>query len=159
MPRLEKILGHLTSLLFILMIALVTIQVINRFTIQQVTPWTEELTRVAYIGLIFIGSIYAAVRREHVRVAVVFDALPAIARRLLHVAFSLISAAFMGVVAYGAIIYAQIGWTAPLPTMSWLKMGYLMAMVAACAVAMAVAFFVWGLKAPESPRQPTIENL
>lgn len=157
MRRLENTLGHLTGLLFLLMIILVTIQVGNRFVVRLPMPWTEELTRVSYVALIFVGSIVAAMRSEHIRVGVLYETFPAGVRQALHILFGLIATGFMVLVAYGAYLYAQIGWTAPLPTMAWLKMGYVQALVGISAIAMAVAFLVWTFKAKEPPRQTIAE--
>lgn len=159
MRRIEMVLGYLTALLFIVMIVLVTIQVGNRFVVRQPMPWTEELTRIAYVGLIFVGSVYAAMRSEHIRVNSLFDLLPGPVRRGMHIVFGLASAGFMGVVAYGAFIYARIGWTASLPTVSWITMGYVMALIAVCALAMSIAFLVWAIRAPTPPRQPLVEQI
>ncbi|MHA6689735.1 TRAP transporter small permease [Devosia sp. A449] len=157
MRRLENFLGHLTGLLFMLMIVLVTIQVGNRFVIRLPMPWTEELTRIAYVALIFVGSVAAAMRSEHIRVGVLYEIFPARVRQVLHILFGLVAAAFMILVAYGAYLYARIGWTAPLPTMAWLKMGYVQALIGVCAVAMAVAFLAWIFKAKEPPRHTIVE--
>lgn len=159
MQRIENILGWITFLLFVFMLALVSIQVGNRFSFQAVMPWTEELTRVSYIALIFVGSTYATLRNEHICMNALYDTLPNVPRRVLRIVSGLTSAGFMIVVAYGAIIYAQIGWTAPLPTANWLKMGYLMAFVAACSIAMAIAFAIWAFRVPEPPSQHFLEDL
>lgn len=157
MRRLENFLGHLTGLLFLLMIVMVTIQVGNRFVVRLPMPWTEELTRISYVALIFVGSVVAAMRSEHIRVGVLYEAFPPGVRHALHIVFGLVATGFMALVAYGAYVYAQIGWTASLPTMAWLKMGYVQALVAVCALAMAVAFLVWTFKAKEPPRQTIAE--
>lgn len=159
MRRLETALGYLTSLLFIVMIVLVTIQVANRFVLRLPMPWTEEMTRIAYVALIFVGSVYAAIRSEHIRVTSLYEVLPPAVRRGLHIVFGLASTAFMGAVAYGAFIYAGIGWTAPLPTVSWIKMGYVMALLVVCALAMGIAFLAWTIRAAEPPRKPVVEDI
>lgn len=157
MRRLTDILGNVTGLLFLLMIILVTVQVGNRFTLKLVAPWTEELTRMAYVALIFVGSVYAAIRSEHIRVAVLYEAFPHRVRHALHIFFCLTSAGVMLAVAYGAYRYSHVGWTAALPTMPWLKMGYVQALICVTSLAMATAFFSWAFRAQEPPRQAIAE--
>jgi TRAP-type C4-dicarboxylate transport system permease small subunit len=157
MRRFTDIIGHVTGLLFLVMIILVTMQVGNRFTFKMAAPWTEELTRISYVALIFLGSVYAAIRSEHIRVAVLYETFPMPVRQGLHILFCVVSAGVMLAVSYGAYRYAHIGWTAALPTMQWLKMGYVQGLICVTSIAMAFAFASWAFRAKEPPRQVIAE--
>lgn len=157
MRRFTEFLGHVTGLLFLLMIILVTMQVGNRFTFRLVSPWTEELSRISYVALIFVGSVYAAIRSEHIRVSVLYEAFPPLVRQILHVVFCVVSAGVMIAVAYGAYRYSHVGWTAALPTMPWMKMGYVQALICITSLIMAIAFLSWAFRAKEPPRQVIVE--
>jgi TRAP-type C4-dicarboxylate transport system permease small subunit len=158
MRLLESSLERAVLFLFVIMIVLVTIQVGNRVIVQQPIPWTEEMTRIAYVVLIFVGSVLAAVKSEHIRVTVVYEKFPKPVRRGLHLIFGLLSAGFMGIVAYGAYVYALVGWTAALPTVSWITMGYVMALMMISAIAMGLTNLWWTFTESEPRRMCLIES-
>lgn len=155
MKRLEQWLMRALFILLMLMIILVTIQVINRYGTKFSIPWTEELTRIAYILLIFIGSALATLQCNHVRVTGAAALLPAKAAKALAVFCALASSVFFIFVAYGAYRYTLVNLDSVFPTMSWLTIGYVMAIVFIMSLLMS-GLFAYQIFKPCPEKRPDI---
>ncbi len=140
MRLLERVLTMAIFILFVLMIVAVTIQIVNRYGTQFSIPWTEELARTAYILLIFIGSALATLRGKHVTVRSGLQLLKPLFRRRVEILAALASAVFFAFVSYGNYIYAGVNWDSTFPTMSWLSIGAVTAVVLAASGLTAVLF-------------------
>ncbi|MFV0335225.1 MAG: TRAP transporter small permease [Tropicimonas sp.] len=137
----ERVMNCILFALLALMIAFVTLQVVNRYVFQFSIPWTEELTRTLYILLIFIGSALATWQGNHVRVLTGVRRLPLRARRALAVFGALASAIFFGFVTYGFYIYMIVNWGAQYTTVLWLNVGHITAIILAASALTAGLFF------------------
>jgi len=142
---LEKFLTIIVTTLFVLMILLVTLQTVNRYGMKFSIPWTEEATRTAYVVMIFFGNALAVVCGNHVRVLSVIKLLPARGQRALGVTAAMLSAVFFGFVAYGNYVYTVVNWGAVFPTIPFLMIGYVGALVLVSSVLTAGLFFFCGL--------------
>lgn len=67
-PTLDKVLGFLINLSFILMIAVVLLQVIARYLLPWAPNWTEELARFCFIYLVSMGAALAVKDNGYVSV-------------------------------------------------------------------------------------------
>jgi TRAP-type C4-dicarboxylate transport system permease small subunit len=61
---------------FCLMLVVMAIQVISRYTLGLAVPWTDEVSRYLFLAEIFLGSVLALRYQEHIRVTIVTDRLP-----------------------------------------------------------------------------------
>lgn len=132
--------------LFVLMILLVSIQVLNRYGTGLSIPWTEEAARTAYVVLIFVGSALAVLRGNHIAVFSVVKLLPARAQSVLAAFAAVLSAIFFCFVAYGNYVYTVVNWDAVFPTMPYLTIGYVIAVVMASSVLTVVLFLCKALR-------------
>lgn len=146
MQFLERIMTLVIFALFILMIGVVTIQILNRYGTQFSIPWTEELARTGYILLIFIGSALATLRGAHVTVRTGLNLMGPRLRWFTEVAAALMSAIFFAFVSYGNFIYTRVNWDSMFPTMSWLSIGLVMAVVFVASVLTSVFFIYQAFK-------------
>lgn len=87
-------------------------EVVLRYAFNAPTIWAHETT-VFLSGIAFIyGGLYCAARDRHIRVVLLYDALPPGARRALDVAISLVCAAASAMFAYAAwTMVARAAWT------------------------------------------------
>ncbi|MFD2435870.1 TRAP transporter small permease [Modicisalibacter luteus] len=60
---------------FCLMLVVMAIQVISRYTLGLAVPWTDEVSRYLFLAEIFLGSVLALRYQEHIRVTIVTDRL------------------------------------------------------------------------------------
>lgn len=86
-PRPRRVLAHLDRLeehlavgLLVAMTGLVGTQVAARFLFSTGFSWMEELARVAFVWVVFLGAVVAMRRCLHIRVTAGIRALPARAR-------------------------------------------------------------------------------
>ncbi|MDR2390275.1 MAG: TRAP transporter small permease [Planctomycetota bacterium] len=115
-------------LLFAAMIFFGTCQVLFRFVVNLSLDWTEELTRFAFIFLVYISASLCAAKNRHVRVEIIDLLLPKGVLSWLHRATLLVWAAFAFIIAYSgwenAVNALEIGETSAvleLP-MGWILM-------------------------------------
>ncbi|MCC8180075.1 MAG: TRAP transporter small permease, partial [Planctomycetes bacterium] len=89
---------------FVLMIAVMLLQVFTRYVINKPIAWTEETSRFSYIWAIFLGAIIAQREKAHMTVTILVDKLPGRLRRAQQVFADCFSMAVLGVVLYGTIL-------------------------------------------------------
>ncbi|WP_162341183.1 MULTISPECIES: TRAP transporter small permease [Cyclobacterium] len=74
-PLLDKILGHFVSLSFMVMIAVVLLQVVARYALPWAPNWTEELARFSFIYLVSVGAALSIKDQGYVSVNTFLDRL------------------------------------------------------------------------------------
>ena len=65
-------------------------------------PWSEEIARICFIYLIYLGSIIAAKENQHLMIDTLMTKLPAVGQKILYVIIQLIVIVLMGFLATGA---------------------------------------------------------
>lgn len=81
LPRLELLVEWLMALALVVMLVLVFGNVVLRYGFGSGIAWTEELSRLMFVWLIFLGAILALRRHAHLGVELVQARLPGWARR------------------------------------------------------------------------------
>ncbi|MEM9222942.1 MAG: TRAP transporter small permease [Pseudomonadota bacterium] len=74
--------GWLLILMLAGVIAVVSLQIASRYLLDVSLIWSEEVARLLFITLIFLGGALLARGREHLAVTAFVDLLPARARHL-----------------------------------------------------------------------------
>lgn len=111
-PFVGFLLGAITLVVFL--------QVIFRYVLGIIAPWTEELARYISIWMVYAGALVAAIRSDHIRVAVVADSVKGKLRIALDVFSNLIGVAVCFVIVSGSVrlIFqnsSQMAVTLPVP--------------------------------------------
>ncbi|MCL2000013.1 MAG: TRAP transporter small permease [Planctomycetes bacterium] len=75
-------------------VTLIFIGVVMRVGFNTGIPWQEELSRILFVLMIYVGASYGAYRNEHIRVTMLRDCLPEIWRRRLDIVNDLLWIAF-----------------------------------------------------------------
>lgn len=99
--------GFFIAVAMIVLIVDLFLQVLFRFLLDQPLDFTEELARIVFAWLVFIGAAHALYQAQHFVVDLLYDALPPFARS---VAGYLIDA----VVILFTLILAWVGFKAAL---------------------------------------------
>ena len=103
----EWIEKHVSILLFLAMLSVLTIQIISRYFLGIAIPWTEELSRWLYIYIVFVGASEAVSRRDHIAVDIVPNRLShrgnLVLDVLIHSVFSIISL----IIVYRGYLFAE----------------------------------------------------
>lgn len=85
------------------LVVVLFLQVVFRFVVERPLDFTEELSRILLIWLVFLGAARGAHAGEHFMVDFVFNALPAVLRKVIGPLVDLVTVAFLA-----AVIW--IGW-------------------------------------------------
>jgi TRAP-type C4-dicarboxylate transport system permease small subunit len=93
----------LCALLVAAMVVLLSIQVIGRYGFENPPEWTEELARMVFIYLTFVGGALAIVRNAHLRIESLHERLSPRRRTMLDIALTLVGVVFLAVTVYYSI--------------------------------------------------------
>ncbi len=74
-------------------VAAVLVQVFWRYVLDRPLTWPFEVSIYGYVWTLYLGAAYAARRREHIRLDVVYAALPDRVRRVCDIVFNLVTSA------------------------------------------------------------------
>lgn len=107
------------TLLMLLLIGLVSAQIFMRYVVHAPLTWSEELARMTFVYLTFIGAGLAFHRRENLRLGVMTDALSVRARLWLRVSTYLGEVAFIGIVLVYSVPLLRRLYPAPTPALEW----------------------------------------
>ena len=104
-------LDRVLKLLLILLVAILTmsvlLQVLIRFVFKYPLPWTEEVSRIAFVYSIFVGATIAVRDKAHLHVDVFLVRLPKGVARAITVLGTLLVAIFLGFVTWYGIIFVR----------------------------------------------------
>lgn len=98
--RVEKILNILLALMFFAMFIVVMLQVVTRYIAFVSLPWTEELTRLAFVYIIALGAPLAIKYDDYAKVDLLVELFPLKARLFTELIVSILILFFSLYVAY-----------------------------------------------------------
>ncbi len=100
MRRVALALSAIASLLLFAIGVMLTYEVVARYFFNAPTIWAEELSRLAMIWAVFLGSAALLRSGDHIRVTVITDKLPPALRNVLEVVSLVFVAVISGFVAW-----------------------------------------------------------
>ncbi|MBM3299358.1 MAG: TRAP transporter small permease [Deltaproteobacteria bacterium] len=104
---LDRTLKYLLTLFVMILTASVFLQVLIRFVFKYPLPWTEEVSRIAFVYSIFIGATIAVREKTHLNVDVLLVILPKGVARSVMIFGSLLVAIFLGFVTWEGIVFVR----------------------------------------------------
>ena len=104
---LDRALKYVLIMLVVILTASVFLQVLIRFVFRYPLPWTEEVSRIAFVYSIFVGATIAVREKTHLNVDALLVILPRGAARALTVFGSLLVAIFLGFVTWEGVVFVQ----------------------------------------------------
>ena len=112
-------LGQVVSLAFVLVTLFTFYEVAMRYVFNAPTVWVHETT-IAMTGVCFaFGGAYCLAIDKHIRVVLIYDALPPRVRRWFDVAISVIGCAACVLMAWAAWTLAYEAFYGPTGTFRW----------------------------------------
>ena len=110
--------------LFVATLVLVNVQIVCRFVLSVSVPWTEEISRLLFIWLAYLGAAIGL--REGTMI--VIDTLPQMlgprGRAWLAVPVRLVSVAVILFLFGASIPLVRSVWSTTLPTVDWISNGW-----------------------------------
>lgn len=101
--RLTFVMEQLIAVLLVALIVSVSANVVGRSLLNHSLPWADELARMLFIWLIFVGAAAAFLRFEHIAVDILVRRLKPRAAYGLYLLQQLIIVVLMGVMVWGAL--------------------------------------------------------
>ena len=100
----HKLIDAVTALLFFGMLTTVLLQILFRFVLRISVPWTEELSRILYVYIIFLGFILLESEDNSIKVTFLVDMLPYRPRLILQAVLNAFAIFFLVCLFIGSII-------------------------------------------------------
>jgi TRAP-type transport system small permease protein len=124
MASLNRALDVLAALLFAAALALVNLQILCRFVLSVSVPWTEEVSRLVFIWLAFVGAAIGAREAS----LIVIDTLP----ELIGPRWNAVMGPLVRIVSLAIILFmflaslplVQSVWPTTLATVEWISNGW-----------------------------------
>jgi TRAP-type C4-dicarboxylate transport system permease small subunit len=89
----------------LVLIVLLTVQVLARFVFNKSIAWTEELSRIAFVWVVYSSVVYAAKLDKHIRLTFVLMALPAKGQKIILTIADFLWLSMNLLITYQSILY------------------------------------------------------
>ena len=120
----NRILDDTALVLFILVLAVASLQVISRYVLVTPLPWTEEVARFLLVWVTFLGSASITRRKLHITVEFLSSKYPPRFAHLINAVIYVLMALFLAVVFWGTLVMFESSWPVHAGTMPWLRMSW-----------------------------------
>ena len=98
---------NLTFLMFSIMVVIVFVNVIGRFFFQAGITESEELSKILFVWITFIGIVLCFREGKHIAVDILLLMLPEKTRRIFDIISNILTTVILGVVAYYGIDFVK----------------------------------------------------
>jgi len=115
-----RLIDFITAILFIGLLLAALSQILFRFVLQISVPWTEELARVFYVYITFLGLVLLEADDNSIKVPFLVDKLPLKQRWLVQVFLNLFGIFFLFCLFIGALVMFRNARVMSFGTMTWL---------------------------------------
>lgn len=144
MRRLQVVLEWAAGTLLFVLLVVGFLQVMSRYTGFIFLPWTEEVARLLFVWVVWIGAAAGLLRGTHIRFDFVVDRLPAPVGRAMEFAVSIGVGLFLIVVAGYGYEVAQSQASSTFLTFNLsVKYTYLSAVLGSALMLIGLAAGVW----------------
>ncbi len=103
----ETIIKYVSGMCLAVMVILVVINTILRYSISSSIVQTEELCRYLFLWSTYLAVITVYRKRQHIKVTILTDYLSQQANKILAVAVEIMSIVVLGILAYGSYLYFE----------------------------------------------------
>ncbi len=115
----EKVLTYVLGLCVLVMLLLVFGNVVLRYGFNSGITVSEEVARMSFVWLIFLGTIIAFRTKQHLGVNMLLDRLPVMAQKIIHILRQLIIMWVLWLMIEGGWDQTIIGINNTLPVTGW----------------------------------------
>lgn len=117
---LKKPVQAIALLVTVTMVVLAALQVLFRYILSVSVPWTEEVVRVLFIWMIFVGTALVESEGSQVRTMLLVDRFPRPLRLAWEAVITLVSILFQVVLLVGSIMSYSSASHLTLGSLPWL---------------------------------------
>lgn len=115
----EKVLTYVLGLCVLIMLLLVFGNVVLRYGFNSGITISEEVARMSFVWLIFLGTVIAFRTKQHLGVNMLLDRLPVILQKIIHILRQLIIMWVLWLLMDGGWDQMVIGVNTALPVTGW----------------------------------------
>jgi len=138
----KKFLEGLNIIVLWLMFFITILTVVCRVFLKIPTSWSVDLAQFSFIFLIFIGSAAIMKDESHIKITVLMDRLSEGVQKIFRIIGRLLMISFLVIFAIGAYQNVKFNWTVGLPTVGWMKIGYLYLILLISGIVMIFYLFI-----------------
>ncbi len=131
LKTLDRILKSLLTFLVGLFTVSVLLQVLIRFVFKYPLPWTEEVSRIAFVYTIFIGATIAVRQKAHLNIDFLLVVLPPRVARAITLVGTALVAIFLIVATWQGIAFVRATGVQVTPVMQ-VPFRYLYVIIPSC---------------------------
>lgn len=121
----RKFIEGFNAVILLCMFVITMLTVFFRVILKIPASWSEELAQYSFIFLAFIGSAAIMQDESHIKITVLVDRLSARVQKVLRIIGRLLMLWFLAIFTLGAWDNVRLNWTIELPTVAWMKIGYM----------------------------------
>lgn len=125
MKRLEKIITLLAAVCFVWILFLALLQVFCRTVLGVGVPWTEEINRLFFVYLVYLGAAVSVIKGEMIAVDTVLQALKGTLRAVVEKIILVFNVLFSAIMLLSGIQMFRTVWPTTFATVPWLSNGFL----------------------------------
>ncbi len=103
----ETVVKYVSGLCLAVMVTLVVINTILRYTVSSSIVQTEELCRYLFLWSTYLAVITVYRKRQHINVTILTDYIGDGARKFLEVLVEILSIVVLGILAFGSYQYYE----------------------------------------------------
>jgi TRAP-type C4-dicarboxylate transport system permease small subunit len=123
------------GILLVMFLATVT-QIVFRILLRLPASWSVELARYLFVLIVFVGAAALMKDEAHIRIGAMTDRLPKTGQKVLRVIARLLIIPFVMIMTWGAYLNMVSTWQAVLPTIEWIRIGYIYLSICLCGMIM-----------------------
>ena len=132
LKALDRLLKYLLTFLVGLLTVSVFLQVLIRFVFKYPLPWTEEVSRIAFVYAIFVGATIAVREKAHLNVDFILVVLPQGVARAIKVAGTGLVGIFLVFMTWQGVVFVRVTGVQVTPVMQ-VPFRYLYLIIPSCA--------------------------
>ncbi|WEX12068.1 TRAP transporter small permease subunit [Chelativorans sp. AA-79] len=134
----SKASAWLVAAIFAAMYLCVMLQIVARYAIDFPVAWTEELARFLLTAITFVGATILWIRHGHIATDFLISGMPDKGIASVKALMNLLAFVLFLAMVFGSWTMSVWTWERSASSMSWFRIGYLYAMVTACAAVMMI---------------------
>lgn len=115
----EKVLTYVLGLCVLVMVLLVFGNVVLRYGFNSGITVSEEVARLSFVWLIFLGTVIAFRTKQHLGINMLLDRMPVMAQKIIHILRQLIIMWVLWLLMEGGWDQMVIGVNTSLPVTGW----------------------------------------
>lgn len=129
--KILKAVEFFAAILMASIAVMILIQVVCR-SLRIGLQWPDEMSRFAYVALVFLGNIVAVSQKKNITITLVLDYLPGIGKKIFDVAIDVLTLLFGVFAMRGSILLMKSATGVHANSLVWFQLNYLYGLVLFC---------------------------